>query len=306
MKSNGKWSTADIPAQNNRIAVITGSTSGIGYEIALALAKAGAQVVITGRNEDRTKNALGKILQSVPAATVNIEIVDLADLSSVNAFGVRMNAKYPRIDLLVNNAAVMNPQTRQLTKDGFELTFGTNYLGHFALTAHLLPLLKKGNNPRVVTLAALAPGDRSFDFDNIQSERSYKPMTTYLQSKLANVMFAIELQRLSDMNNWGIMNIVAHPGLSSTNLGASDRGKSAGFRSILMSIMLQSAAAGALPALFAATSPEAKECVCYAPDGRGHTKGSPTMIEIKEGAKNIESNSRLWGISEKLTGIKFV
>ncbi|MCY1013345.1 SDR family NAD(P)-dependent oxidoreductase [Nannocystis pusilla] len=195
----------------------------------------------------------------MPSATVWFEQLDLASLESVSQFAARLRGRRDRLDLLINNAAVMTPPRRQETSDGFELQFGTNYLGHFALTAQLMPLLRNGASPRVVTLSSVAARDAAMDFDDLQAKRSYAPMRAYGQSKLACLMFAFELQRRSEANRWGVASIAAHPGISRTDLlhNAPGRWSAAGISRTLLWFLFQPASQGALPTLFAATSPEA-------------------------------------------------
>lgn len=188
------WTTDDIPPQRGRSAVVTG-TGGLGYQDALALARAGGNVIIAGRNPTKGGAAVVQIRQSVPNATIRFEMLDLANLQSVEDFGARLRADRGRLDPLINNAAVMTPPRRRETSDGFELQFGTNYLGHFALTAHLLPLLRKGRAPRVVTVSSIANRKALINFDDLQAKRDYRPMAVYGQSKLAELMFAFEPKR---------------------------------------------------------------------------------------------------------------
>ena len=212
------WTTADIPSQSGRLAVVTGATGGLGYETALALAAAGAEVVLAGRNDSKGANALARIRAAHPGATVRFERLDLASLASVAAFAETMLAAGRGIDLLVNNAGVMAPPERQLTVDGFELQFATNYLGHFALTARLLPLLRRVPGARVVNVSSLAANLDSIDLTDLQSQRSYVPFRTYGMTKLAMLMFALEFQRRSEAAGWGIDGMAAHPGYARTDI----------------------------------------------------------------------------------------
>lgn len=301
-----QWTTKNIPNQKGRLAVVTG-TGGLGYEDALALAQAGADVIIAGRNPAKGAEAVSKIRAENPSAKVRFEVVDLANLASIEAFGKRMQAAHQSIDLLINNAAVMTPPDRQTTSDGFELQFGTNYLGHFALTAHLLPLLRKGRNPRVVNVSSVAVRNGAINFDDLQSEREYRPMVAYGQSKLANLMFSFELQRRSEAAKWGVTSIAAHPGISRTDLipnGAGQSSLSGRIRS-WMWFLFQPAAQGALPTLFAATSPDAKGGAYYGPDRLNETRGYPTPSKIPPQAKDEAVASRLWQVSERLTKLSF-
>lgn len=302
-----QWTTKNIPNQHGRLAVVTG-TGGLGYEDALALARTGADVIIAGRNAAKGAEAVNKICAEISNAKVQFEVVDLANLASIEAFGKRMHAAHQSIDLLINNAAVMTPPDRQTTSDGFELQFGTNYLGHFALTAHLLPLLRKGRNPRVVNVSSVAVRNGAIHFDDLQSEREYKPMVAYGQAKLANLMFSFELQRRSEAGKWGITSIAAHPGISRTDLlhNGSGQRSMAGLVRTWMWFLFQPAAQGALPTLFAATSPDAKGGAYYGPDRLGETRGYPAPSKIPPQAKDTDVAARLWQVSERLTRVAFV
>lgn len=301
------WTASNIPPQQGRSAVVTG-TGGLGYEDALALARAGAEVIVAGRNAVKGADAIARIRSSVPDAKVRFEMVDLASLESVAAFGRRLRADRDGLDLLINNAAVMAPAKRRVTSDGFELQFGTNHLGHFALTAQLLPLLRKGCNPRVVTISSIANRAAAINFDDLQAERGYKPMQVYGQSKLAGLMFAFELQRRSDAAQWGVTSIAAHPGISRTDLIPNGAGHFSAFglmRFALGPIMFQSPAQGALPTLFAATSAHARGGAYYGPDRMNETRGAPTLAKIPPQAGNIDTAARLWAVSRQLTGVNF-
>jgi len=250
-----------------------------------------------------------KILSLSPRASVRFEKLDLADLGSVAAFAGRMLAADRAIDILVNNAGVMAPPQRQSTVDGFDLQFGTNYLGHFAMTARLLPLLR-GHGARVVQVSSGAHRmGGAIHFDDLQWERSYKPWAAYAQSKLAMLMFALELQRRSDANGWGIRSNAAHPGFARTELIASGPGinsamsKLSGFVGKFLS---QSAAEGALPTLFAATSPDAKPAGYYGPDGFREMKGATGPAVIGKNARDLSVARQLWEVSERLTAVKWV
>src|SRR5258707_344849 len=218
------WSTADIPSQDGKTAVITGATGGLGYQTALALAGAGAAVVLTGRNDAKGQDAIQRIRGQFPNAKISYETLDLASLASVAGFAARFAAAHASLDLLINNAGVMALPKRQTTADGFEMQFGTNYLGHYALTAHLLPLLRRGNQPRVVNLSSLAHRSGAIDFDDLQGAKSYNPFKAYCQSKLAMLMFALELQRRSNAAGWGLLSNAAHPGYALTDLIANGPG----------------------------------------------------------------------------------
>src|SRR6266849_2690519 len=213
---------AEIPSQLGRTAVVTGATGGLGYETALALAKAGAEVILTGRDDAKGQSAIDKISREVTDARVSYQHLDLASLASVADFAQRMHARQS-VDLLINNAGVMALPRRQTTADGFEMQFGTNHLGHFALTARLMPLLRRASGPRVVSLSSLAHRTGFIDFDDLQGARVYSPWKAYGQSKLATLMFALELQRRSDAAGWNLISNAAHPGFARTGLFASGR-----------------------------------------------------------------------------------
>ena len=300
------WTTANIPSQRGRIAVITG-TGGLGYEDALELSRAGAEVIIAGRNPKKGADAVSKIRRLAPAANVSFEQVDLADLSSISELGKRLRQQYSRLDLLVNNAAVMVPPKWTATADGFELQFGTNHLGHFALTAELLPLLRNSQSARVVTVSSIASSQGRINFEDLQSKFNYKPMDAYGQSKLANLHFAFELQRRSDDENWGIESIAAHPGISRTDLLYNAPGKwsSRGIARTLLWFLFQPANQGALPTLYAATAPQAKGGLYYGPNGLAETRGYPSLAKIPRQALDEDVAKRLWNESEKLTGVSY-
>ena len=300
------FSVADIPNQAGKLAVVTGATGGLGYETALAFSGAGATVVLTGRNAKKGADALARIRAVHPAADIAFELLDLGSLTSVAAFAQSFAARHDHIDILVNNAGVMMPPTRQTTSDGFELQFGTNHLGHFALTARLLPLLSGG---RVVTVSSIAHRTGSIHFDDLQLERSYNPTRAYNQSKLANLLFAFELQRRSDRAGWGVTSIAAHPGVSGTDLIQNGMGMDGGIMApvarYVVGIFGHSPALGALPQIYAATSPAAQAGAYYGPTGFMEITGAPGVAQAKPQARDTAAAARLWTISEDLTGVRF-
>ncbi|CDZ30185.1 SDR family oxidoreductase [Neorhizobium galegae] len=302
------WTLNDMPPQKGRTILITG-TGGLGFEDALALAQAGADVIIAGRDPTKGADAIRRVKEKAPKASVTLEIVDLASLASIEALCKRLKETRDHIDVLINNAGVMTPPTRETTKDGFELQFGTNYLGHFALTGHLLPLLMRAQDPRVVTLSSIAvrSAGAAINFDDLQAERGYKPMPVYTQSKLACLMFAFELHRRSEEAGWGITSIAAHPGVSRTDLlhNGPSRRSVQGFLRSFMWFLFQPVAQGALPTLFAATSAEARGGGYYGPDRLSETRGHPTEAQIPRQALEKHVAQKLWETSEKLTGISF-
>jgi NAD(P)-dependent dehydrogenase (short-subunit alcohol dehydrogenase family) len=306
MSSN--WTADDIPHQHGRLSVVTG-TGGLGFETALALARAGGDVIIAGRSRTKGDAAVAKIRHLAPRGSAIFEEIDLGNLASIAAFGGRLKDKGRPIDVLVNNAGVMTPPRREVTSDGFELQFGTNYLGHFALSAHLLPLVRKSPAPRVVTLSSVAArsSDATIDFSDIQAERAYKPMQVYSRSKLACLMFAFELQRQSNASGWGITSVGAHPGVSRTDLlhNGSGRFSPQGLVRSMMWFLFQPAAQGALPTLFAATSSKAVKGGYYGPDRLGETRGYPMAATVPALALDTDVAKRLWAVSEDLVQMKF-
>lgn len=297
--------TPEIPSQLGKTAVVTGSTGGLGYETVLALARAGADIILTGRDDRKGQSALDKISREVIGARIRYEHLDLASLASIADFAQRMQVRQS-LDLLINNAGVMALPRRQTTADGFEMQFGTNYLGHFALTARLMPLLRRSSGPRVVSVSSLAHRTGSIDFGDLQGTRLYSPWKAYGQSKLACLMFALELQRRSDAAGWNLTSDAAHPGFSRTNLFASGPG---GLLSVATDFAApffgHSAADGARPILFAATSPQAKPGAYYGPGGFGELRGAPAPALIMPRARDAATAARLWDVSEKLTGTSF-
>lgn len=301
------WSVADIPPQRGRSVVVTG-TGGLGYETAAALARAGAEVILAGRNAAKGALAIERIRAGHAGADVRFELLDLAELASIKAFGARLQAERQSLDALINNAGVMTPPKRSLTADGFELQFGTNYLGHFALSASLLPLLRRARQPRVVNVSSIASRKGVLNFDDLQFERRYQPRTAYRQAKLANLMFAFELQRRSDAAGWGLMSNAAHPGLARTDLFVNAWGAGSltvRLLGMVSPFLFQSAAQGALPTLFAATSPEARAGAYYGPDGLAEFKGLPKLAAVVPQARDAAAAARLWEVSERLTGVSW-
>ncbi len=304
------WTTADIFSQHGRLAVVTGATGGIGYETAFALAAAGAEVVLASRDPAKGRAALARIAGALPAATVRFEVLDLASLRSVGDFAGRLLAGGRGIDLLVNNAAVMGLPRRRESEDGFELQFATNYLGHFALTGRLLPLLRRGGQARVVNLGSLAGQQAVIDLDDLQAVRRYGPMRVYGTTKLEMLLFTLELQRRSDAQGWGLLSTAAHPGWARTDIitnGPAADGRLPGFwrvAALAAPLLGQSAAAGARPVLFAATSPRAHGGGYYGPAGLFYN-GPPVAARLPTRAKDARVAAGLWQASERLTGMVF-
>ncbi|KTF68293.1 SDR family oxidoreductase [Sphingomonas sp. HT-1] len=301
-----RWTTSNIPSQHGRTAVVTG-TGGLGLADALALAHAGARVIVAGRNAAKGADAVRRIHSEAPRADIRFEMLDLADLASVAAFAERLREDQECLDLLVNNAGVMVPPRRQVTADGFELQFGTNYLGHFALTAHLLPLLRKGKQARVVSVSSIVAARGAIDFDDLDAQQRYRPMAVYAQSKIACLIFAFELQRRSDAAGWGIASIAAHPGVARTDLlhNGPGRGSVQGRIRSFLPFLFQPVERGALPTLFAATSAQARPGGYYGPDGLAEVRGYPTVAKVPPLALDAATATRLWEVSEALAGVTF-
>ena len=305
------WTSAAIPAQHGRLAVITGATGGLGYETALALAGAGAEVVLASRDAAKGGRAVALIRAAFPTALVSFEPLDLASLRSVGEFAERWRAAGRGIDLLVNNAGVMAPPRRRESEDGFELQFATNYLGHFALTARLLPLLRRRDTPRVVQLASVAARRGAIAFDDLQAVRGYQLMRAYAATKLAMLIFALELQRRSDAGGWGLTSLAAHPGWARTELftnGPAENGRVTPLWRLALQVaplFSQSAAAGARPILFAATSPDVRGGGYYGPSGWLELKGPPGPAAVPAQARDGAVAAGLWAVSERLSGVVF-
>jgi NAD(P)-dependent dehydrogenase (short-subunit alcohol dehydrogenase family) len=304
-----QWTAANIPSQDGKLAIVTGANSGLGFRTARGLAQAGATVVLACRDVYRAEDAKRRILAEAPRAKVETRTLDLASLGSTRKFADDFVAEGRLLDLLINNAAVMATPRRQTTADGFELQFGVNYLGHFALTGLLLPALMSAKAARIVTVASIAHKRGAISFDDLNLERSYRPWKAYSQSKLANLMFALELDRRLKQAGAPVMSVAAHPGVSRTSLVAnSDPGR----RSLVKLVMqlgvdwfAQSDSVGALPILFAATSPAAQAGAYYGPDGFREMRGYPVEVWPARQACDVSAAGRLWEAAEALTGVRW-
>jgi NAD(P)-dependent dehydrogenase (short-subunit alcohol dehydrogenase family) len=309
-----KWKAADIPSLTGKRVIITGANSGIGYHAALKLARKGAQVVLACRDRQRGEDALARLHADSPGTHTELAILDLASLSSVRDFAEKELARHRALHILVNNAGVMAPPKRLETVDGFELQFGTNVLGHFALTALLMPALEQAaaaspDRPRIITLASIAHKRGRLNFDDLQS---YSPMKAYQQSKLADLIFAFELDRRLRTAKSRVMSVAAHPGVANTNLfQVGDHGPlEKTLRNLFghaIGIVLNSDAEGALPTLYAATAPGAEDGGYYGPQGFQEMRGDevdPAIVAPQ--ARDASSATRLWQSCENLTGIKFL
>lgn len=302
-----------VPDLRGRLALVTGASDGVGLGLAERLAAAGAEVILPVRNPDKGAAALERIRTRVREARVSTRVLDLASLKSVEALAGTLNEEGRPIGILVNNAGVMAPYVRHTTEDGHELQFGTNHLGHMALTGRLLPLLRAGK-ARVTTVTSSAARGGRIDWDDPQSEKRYAAVRAYGVSKLANLLFALELDRRSSAGGWGIVSNAAHPGTTLTNLYASGpnlgRTRPAPHAAIVRrlarwGIFVQSPEAGLLPLLYAATNPRARGGHLYGPDGLGEFTGAPKELKVYRSARVEADAARMWQLSERLTGVGF-
>ncbi|MBO1360777.1 SDR family oxidoreductase [Acetobacter sacchari] len=300
---------------DGKLALVTGANSGLGFEAACGLAALGARVVLAARNPTRNEEALARLKARIPHAQAETAFLDLASLDDVTAFASAFAGKEAALDILVNNAGVMAPPMRQETADGFELQLGVNHLGHFALTARLMPLLRASpGGATVVPVASLAAWRGRIQFDDLQSRYHYSAFTAYRQSKLANLLFATELARKAHANGLPLHVRAAHPGWSRTSIGLN--GPSLGATalraklserviSLAFGALGQSAEDGARPVIYAAASPKAEDGLYYGPSDRGERRGPPGLAIIPPSARGTATARRLWDVSERLTGVTF-
>lgn len=309
-----------MPSQAGRRVIVTGANSGIGYYAAVELARKGAHVLLGCRDHARGDAALARLRAAVPNASAEVALLDLASLASVRAFAADEVRREAALDLLINNAGVMAPKRRLETREGFELQFGTNVLGHFALTVLLLPALvraaeNRSDAPRIVTIASIAHKQGRLHFDDLQSARSYSPMGAYRQSKLANLMFSLELDRrlraAGPPTAGRILSVAAHPGVANTNLfqtgeyGALEKLVRRGF-GVAIGMFLNSEYAGALPTLYAATASEAQSGGYYGPSGFQEMRGYVASAMVAPQAQDAAAAAQLWKECEQLTGAKLL
>ncbi|MFD5002397.1 SDR family oxidoreductase [Streptomyces mutabilis] len=300
-----------VPDLTGKRAVVTGASDGIGLGIALRLAAAGAEVVMPVRNPRKGEEAAARIRERIPDANVSLRALDLSSLASVEELGKALLDEGRPLHILVNNAGVMTPPDRRTTADGFELQFGTNHLGHFALVHHLLPLLRAGR-ARVTSQVSVAANRNAINWDDLNWERSYNGMRAYSQSKIAFGLFGLELDRRSEAAGWGITSNLSHPGVAPTSLLAArpevGRAKDTlGVRLIrtlsARGVLVGTVHTAQLPALHAATSPEAKGGAFYGPSGPGHLGGPPAEQKPYSRLRGIEDAQRIWRMSEELVGV---
>jgi NAD(P)-dependent dehydrogenase (short-subunit alcohol dehydrogenase family) len=301
-----RWNENDVPDQDGRVAIVTGSNTGLGYDTARVLAGRGAHVVMAVRDTAKGDAAAGRIRELSPQAKVTVHKLDLGSLASVKQAAAELAAAYPRIDLLINNAGVMYPP-KSTTADGFELQFGTNHLGHFALTGLLLPNLRDVDGSRVVVVASVAHNIRAkIDFDDLQWEkRRYERVAAYGQSKLSNLMFAYDLQRRLAAANAKTIAVAAHPGVAATELSRHVPGYGLPGVPWLFGKLLNTAELGALATLRVATDPAVKGGEYYGPDGFKELRGYPVLVSSSKQSQDVALQERLWTVSEQLTGVTF-
>lgn len=301
-----------IPSLSGRRAIVTGGSDGIGLRIATRLARAGADVVLPVRNVGKGEAAVTRIREEIPSAEVALRALDLSSLESIGSFSETMRADGHPIHLLINNAGVMTPPDRRVTADGFELQFGTNHLGHFALVAGLLPLLRAGR-ARITSQLSVSANQGSIRWDDLNAERSYNGGRAYSQSKIALGQFALELDRRSAAGGWGITSNLAHPGVAPTSLLAArpELGRETDTLAVRLirwvsarGILLGTPESAALPALYAATSPDARGARFYGPRGLGHLGGAPAEQPLYSRLRSEEEARRVWQVSEELTGVR--
>jgi NAD(P)-dependent dehydrogenase (short-subunit alcohol dehydrogenase family) len=306
--------TLDVgfPDLSGKLAVITGANSGLGFGLTEWFARAGAEVILAVRNPTKGEDAVARLRARVPGATLSIRQVDLASLASVRAAGEQLVGEGRPVHFLINNAGIMTPPSREATEDGFELQFGANHLGHFALTAQLFPLLRAAGGARFTAMSSLAARIGRLNFDDPQHERSYRKWRVYGQSKLANLMFARELDRRSRAAGWGILANAAHPGGTATNLQTTGPSMGRDTAGLLMRVvkassplLLQPVSQGILPALYAATSKDADGGGFYGPSGLGELTGGAAHAAMPKRALVAADARRLWDLSEQLTGASF-
>jgi NAD(P)-dependent dehydrogenase (short-subunit alcohol dehydrogenase family) len=312
------WTAAQIPALTGKTVLITGANSGIGYQAALELARHGAHVLLGARNADKGHAALERLIREAasgpPANAIPVRpsaelaLLDMASLASIRSFAAGYADRNKPLDILINNAGVMALPHRELTADGFERQFGTNHLGHFALTGLLMPALLAAPAPRVVTVSSLAHRNGKIDFDNLQSERKYVPWDAYNASKLANLMFALELDRRARAAGSKLISIPVHPGVSQTSIVANGPGSSDLKTKVLFTFakfLTSPDSQGALPTLYAAANPFAKSGEYIGPGGFMEFKGSPKVVHPKPRALDEPTAAKLWTVSEELTGVVY-
>ena len=297
-----------MPSQTGKTMLVTGANSGVGYQAALEFARHGAHVLLGCRSAGKGEAALARLEREAPGARAELALLDMASLASIRAFSAGFLARGVALDVLVNNAGVMALPAREETADGFERQMGTNHLGHFALTGLLFPSLLKAAAPRVVTVASLAHRNGKIDFANLQSERGYKPWDAYNSSKLANLLFAKELDRRARAKGLPLLSVAVHPGVSKTSIFANGPGTSdlkSKVMHLLAPLLMQDENMGALPTEYAATAPAVHGGEYIGPDGLGELKGYPKVVTPRPQALDEATARKLWEKSEQLTGVVY-
>lgn len=302
--SNNNWTTENIPDLTGKVIIVTGGNSGLGYEAVKALAQKGAEVIMASRSVEKgetAKKAMGNV-----KGKIAVMPLDLQDFASIEKFAQDFKAKYNRLDVLLNNAGIMTTPYFK-TKDGLEGQIGTNHFGHFKLTGHLLDVIVKTPESRVVNVSSAAHKQGKMDFENLMFEKGgYSPMKAYGRSKLSNLLFTYELQRFFETSKVGSIAVAAHPGVSRTNLDRYIKGK--WWFKLLYPVFksfTQDQAQGALPEIRSAVDPEVKGGEYYGPDGKREMKGFPVKVESNAASHNVEDAKKLWAISEEITGVKY-
>jgi NAD(P)-dependent dehydrogenase (short-subunit alcohol dehydrogenase family) len=300
--NNKEWTIESIKNQQDKIVLITGANSGLGLEASKVLSQKGAKVIMAVRNIEKGKEAVASILQNNQQAKVELMHLDLSDLDSIKQFSEAFHAKYAQLDILMNNAGVMWPLKREETKQGFEIQFGTNHLGHFVLTGLLLDLIKKTPNARVVTQSSIAHKmNGNIHFDDISWSKKYNRFDAYAQSKLANLLFTYELDRLFKLHNINAIAVASHPGISTTNLFRS----SGVVVNTFNRFFAQTIEMGTLPMLRAATEPNLKGSEYFGPTKLMEVRGFPELVKSNKKSHNMQLANKLWSASEQLTGVTY-
>ena len=301
-----------VPDLSGRLALVTGASDGVGFEIAARLARAGAEIAMPVRSIEKGERAAARIRERTPDAGIRVDALDLASLASIASFADGLIAQGRPIDIMINNAGVMTPPTRRLTDDGFELQFATNHLGHFALVARLLPLLKAGS-AHVTSQVSIAADHGAINWDDLSWERAYDPMRAYSSSKIAFGLFATELQRRSTAAGWGILSNLSHPGITPTNLLSAQPGMGRPDDTTAVKliralsrrgVLVGTPASAALSAVYAATSPDAQGGRLYGPKGFRHLSGPPAEQRLYSRLEDRDAARRVWDLSERMTGVE--
>ena len=301
---NGKWTTENIPDLTGKVIIVTGGNSGLGYEAVKALAQKGAEVILTSRSVEKGETAKRE-MDTVKGKIVVMQL-DLQDFNSIEKFAQNFKKLYNRLDVLLNNAGIMTTPYFK-TKDGLEAQIGTNHFGHFKLTGHLLEVIVKTPNSRVVNVSSAAHKQGKMDFENLMFENGgYSPIKAYGRSKLSNLLFTYELQRFFEANKIDSIAVAAHPGVSRTNLDRYIKGK-LWFKLLfpVFKSFTQDQVQGTLPEIRASVDPEVKGSEYYGPDGKREMKGFPVKVKSNEASHNVADAKKLWSISEKITKVKF-